>query len=95
MYPYPHRINNIPLLDENGALNEIYVEDIPYGMNPDEYINNILYQPPFPISPQSNNILSSNKNKEMQIKFNETISVMHSNDSDSSSDSVHTTTNLF
>jgi hypothetical protein len=34
IYPYPYRLYNIPLLDRYGALSEIYLEDIPEGVDP-------------------------------------------------------------
>lgn len=41
VYPYPHRIFDIPLLDSYGALNNVYVEDIPEGMDPAVYIQHL------------------------------------------------------
>ena len=34
IYPYPYRLYNIPLLDQYGALNEIYLDEIPEGVDP-------------------------------------------------------------
>jgi hypothetical protein len=34
IYPYPYRLYDIPLLDKYGTLNEIYLEDIPEGVDP-------------------------------------------------------------
>lgn len=34
IYPYPYRLYNTPLLDQYGALNEIYLDDIPEGVDP-------------------------------------------------------------
>ena len=34
VYPYPYRLYDIPLLDKYGALNEIYLDDIPEGTDP-------------------------------------------------------------
>lgn len=34
VYPYPYRLYNFPLLDKFGALNEIYLDDIPEGVDP-------------------------------------------------------------
>lgn len=39
IYPYPHRIQHIPLLDAFGALNEVYVESIPEGIDPCSIVN--------------------------------------------------------
>ena len=44
VYPYPHRIKNEPLLDPYWALNDVYVEDIPEGMDPKEYIELIAQE---------------------------------------------------
>jgi hypothetical protein len=41
VYPYPHRILNVPLLNRHGALNDVYVEDIPEGMDPAEYVKQL------------------------------------------------------
>jgi hypothetical protein len=41
IFPYPHRILNVPLLNENGALNEVYVNDIPPGVDPEIYIQKL------------------------------------------------------
>ena len=38
IYPYPHRILDIPLLDRHGTLNEVYLDEIPEGMDPSEYV---------------------------------------------------------
>lgn len=50
VYPYPHRIHDIPLLDSYGSLNDVYVEDIPEGLDPELYIqqlrSNSGYQAP-------------------------------------------------
>jgi len=49
VFPYPHRINNEPLLTRRGALNEVYVEDIPEGMDPKVYVLELaqgLYEAP-------------------------------------------------
>jgi hypothetical protein len=34
IYPYPYRLHDVPLLDPNGALSEIYLEEIPEGVDP-------------------------------------------------------------
>ena len=34
LYPYPYRLYNIPLLDHYGALSEVYLEEIPEGVDP-------------------------------------------------------------
>lgn len=34
IYPYPYRLYNFPLLDKYGSLNEIYLDDIPEGVDP-------------------------------------------------------------
>lgn len=34
VYPYPYRLYDIPLLDKYGTLNEIYLDDIPEGVDP-------------------------------------------------------------
>jgi hypothetical protein len=41
VYPYPHRILGVPLLNPHGALNEVYAEDIPAGMDPAVYIEQL------------------------------------------------------
>jgi hypothetical protein len=49
VFPYPHRINNEPLLTPRGALSEVYVEDIPEGMDPKVYLLELaqgLYEAP-------------------------------------------------
>lgn len=46
VHPYPHRINNIPLLDPNGSIDDIYVDNIPEGVDPMQYINSLSYQAP-------------------------------------------------
>mmetsp|Transcript_28493 Transcript_28493/g.61416 ORF Transcript_28493/g.61416 Transcript_28493/m.61416 type:complete len:477 (-) Transcript_28493:388-1818(-) len=37
-YPYPHRILDTPLLTPQGSLSDIYVEDLPAGVDPEKYI---------------------------------------------------------
>jgi calcium permeable stress-gated cation channel len=32
VFPYPYRIGGLPLLDENGLLNNVYLEDLPEGV---------------------------------------------------------------
>lgn len=34
VYPYPYRLYDFPLLDKFGSLNEIYLDDIPEGVDP-------------------------------------------------------------
>jgi len=34
VYPYPYRLYDFPLLDKYGSLNEIYLDDIPEGVDP-------------------------------------------------------------
>jgi calcium permeable stress-gated cation channel len=41
IFPYPHRILNVPLLNANGALNEVYVNDIPPGVDPEIYVQKL------------------------------------------------------
>ena len=46
VHPYPHRINGIPLLDSNGSIDDMYVDDIPDGLDPVQYISSLTYQSP-------------------------------------------------
>jgi len=73
VFPYPHRIFDIPLLTPQGALHEVYVEDIPEGVDPEVYIaeGRLRYQPPLPptavgITGSSPMNISMNNNNNIQ-----------------------------
>jgi len=38
LYPFPHRVLDIALLTPDGVLDEVYLDDIPAGEDPDEYV---------------------------------------------------------
>ena len=44
VYPYPHRINSVPLLTATGTLHEIYVDSIPIGVDPSVYTQTLLLE---------------------------------------------------
>jgi hypothetical protein len=48
VYPYPYRINQQPLINSDGLVNEVYLQDIPEGADPIPYLEAHSYLPPNP-----------------------------------------------
>lgn len=80
MHPYPHRINNIPLLDPNGSIDDIYVDNIPEGVDPVQYINSLSYQAPTAAVPTVKKKISIDPgccSVDDDNKVGETVSILH------------------
>lgn len=79
MHPYPHRINNIPLLDPHGSIDDIYVDNIPEGVDPVQYINSLSYQAP---TATANTTTTTTKKIIDDQVVGETVSILHINRTD-------------
>jgi len=76
VHPYPHRINNIPLLDPNGSIDDIYVDNIPEGVDPMQYINSLSYRAPTAANSTAKNIIDP-RSCSVDDQVDVTVSILH------------------
>lgn len=59
VYPYPYRINQQPLIDGDGLVNGLYLQDIPEGADPLPYLLEKSYIPPNPTTSSDGSSIKS------------------------------------
>ena len=76
VHPYPHRINYIPFLDPNGSIDDIYVDNIPEGVDPMQYINSLSYRAPTAANITAKNIIDP-RSCSVDDQVDVTVSILH------------------